>query len=418
MGREVLGFVDDHILARDRSATDVGEGFDLQDAKVDQFLVGATAAFVFLVEAHQEFNVVKDRLHPRPEFFVESAREVAKIAAHREDRTADEQALVKLLIHGGHQTGSDGKKGFSCAGFSDKGDEFDARIEQEFERKALFFVAGLDAPNVLVLGAKGDYVFAVRLDPRKAAVLGIVAGDKGEKLVGVEVEASALCGVREARRRGSGAGGVCGGRRFGLGEDGLEIFDLDLFGLEELVDKAARDGEFLVAGIKLVDGAAFGFKVFGVKADSIGADTEVGVFADQDRLAVGFFGAKAHGDGEDLAVGMVGILEEGGEFLVFFGEEDAQGSAALEGDTVFGDVALLFSVVIEITRHLASISPDLVDIFFELIEFFDHVDRDNDVVVGEVEDGMGIVKQDVGIKDEVFGGHAASFVDVGARLRE
>lgn len=323
VGSEVLCFIDDHVLARDRAATDVGEGFDLQDAKVDEFLVGTTAAFVCLVEAHQEFNVVKDRLHPRAEFFVESAREVAEIAAHREDRAADEQALVELLVHGGHQARSDGKKGFSCASFSDKRHEFDARVEQEFERKALFFVAGLDAPNVLVLGAKGDHTFAVRFDPCKAAVLGVVAGDKGEKLVGVEVEASALCGVREAWRRRSSAGVVCLGGGFGLGEDGLEIFDLDLFGLEELVDKAARDGEFLVAGIKFVDGAAFGFKVFGVKADSIGADTEVGVFADQDGLTVGFFGAKAHGDGEDLAVGMVGILEQVGEFLVFFGKEDA-----------------------------------------------------------------------------------------------
>lgn len=90
----------------------------------------------------------------------------------------------------------------------------------------------------------------------------------------------------------------------------------------------------------------------------------------------------------------------------------------MEGDTLFGDIAVLFSVVIEITRDLASISPDLVDIFFELIEFFDHIDWDDNVVVGEVEDGMGIVKQYVGIEDEVFGGHAASFVDLGARLRE
>ncbi len=413
---EVLGLVDDHVLAGDGAATDVGEGFDLQDAEVDKFLVRASAAFVFLVETHQEFDVVEDRLHPRAEFFIESTREIAEIAAHREDRAANEQALIELLIHRGHQARSDGQKGFSRSSFSDQRHEFDTRIEQEFEGKALFFVAGLDAPNVLVLGAKGHDGFSVRFDPCKAAVLGIVVGYKREELVGVEVKAPGHWAGQIGWWR-CGVVVVGGWWFFGFGEDGLEVFDLDLPALVELVDKSTGYIEVLVAGIQFVDGAGFGFKVFGFKADCVSADTQVGVFADQDRLVFGFFGAKPHGNGEDLAVGVVGVLEKVGDLGVFLGKEDTQGSAALEGDAFFGDIAVLFAVMIEVAGDLAGISSDLVDVFFELIEFFDDIDRDDDVVVGKVEDGVGIVEQDVGIEDEVFDGHAASLGCLGAHLR-
>lgn len=109
VGREVLGFIDDHVLSWDGASADVGQSFDVQGAHIDEFLIGAPVAFVFLVESHQEFDVIEDGLHPGAEFFVEATRQEAKIAAHGEDRTADQEALVEFLVHGVVEARSDGE---------------------------------------------------------------------------------------------------------------------------------------------------------------------------------------------------------------------------------------------------------------------------------------------------------------------
>lgn len=66
------------------------------------------------------------------------------------------------------------------------------------------------------------------------------------------------------------------------------------------------------------------------------------------------------------------------------------------------------AVLIEEARHLACTSAEFVDIFFELVEFFDDVDGDDDVVVFKLEECAGIMEKNVGVENKVFDGHVRS----------
>ena len=61
---QVLGLVNDHVLLGYRSSTDVGQRLDFKQPQVDQFLVAAFALAALFHGAQQQFNIVKNRLHP------------------------------------------------------------------------------------------------------------------------------------------------------------------------------------------------------------------------------------------------------------------------------------------------------------------------------------------------------------------
>lgn len=159
----------------------------------------------------------------------------------------------------------------------------------------------MDAPDVVVLGAERANGFSIRFNASKSRVLGVVGCAESEELVGKE-----SVGVVE----GGGIGFVVGFGGSGVGEEGLDVIELDLLGLIELIDESARDFDFLGARVEFVDGFGFGVEVLCVKSHSIRADTQVGIFADQDGLVFGVFFAEAQCDSEDLAVRVVGILED------------------------------------------------------------------------------------------------------------
>jgi len=54
--------------------------------------------------------------------------------------------------------------------------------------------------------------------------------------------------------------------------------------------------------------------------------------------------------------------------------------------------------------HGAGVAAEVIVAGFERVELFDHIEWDDDVVVLEQEDCVGIVEQDVGIEHEVFHG--------------
>ena len=78
--REVLRFVDDHVLVGDAAAADVTEGLDDHEAGADQ--VVAAAMFVAHVQVAEQLKRVVDGLHPGSEFLLERAGEEAELAAH------------------------------------------------------------------------------------------------------------------------------------------------------------------------------------------------------------------------------------------------------------------------------------------------------------------------------------------------
>ena len=78
----------------------------------------------------------------------------------------------------------------------------------------------------------------------------------------------------------------------------------------------------------------------------------------------------------------------------------AQTAAAVERHSL-GQLALLTELV-EDPRDLARIPAHFVDAFLELVQLFDHHDRNGHVVVLEGEDRPGIMEQHIGIKYEYF----------------
>ena len=56
-------------------------------------------------------------------------------------------------------------------------------------------------------------------------------------------------------------------------------------------------------------------------------------------------------------------------------------------------------------RDLARVPPQVRLVLLEGVDLLQDVERDDDVVVGEVVQGLRVVQEDVGVEDEVFAGH-------------
>ena len=80
---------------------------------------------------------------------------------------------------------------------------------------------------------------------------------------------------------------------------------------------------------------------------------------------------------------------------------DAEHAARVERDAL-GERAAPLAKLVEQARDRAGVAAPLRALALELIDLLDHVDRDDDVVVLEPEDGVGVVKQDVGVEDVVL----------------
>ena len=187
---EVLCFVDDDVLVGDGTASDVGEGFDLEESHVDEFFVAATAAaFVFFVESHEEFDVVEDGLHPWVEFVLDASGEVSDVFSEGEDGASDEEFAVGLFFGGFLEACGECDEGFSGTGLAEEGDEFDVVVEEAVEGEVLFFVTGFDAPAAGESGARGgegDDFVGLGKEARHGGVAFFVSVDEPDVFVGVE----------------------------------------------------------------------------------------------------------------------------------------------------------------------------------------------------------------------------------------
>ena len=58
--------------------------------------------------------------------------------------------------------------------------------------------------------------------------------------------------------------------------------------------------------------------------------------------------------------------------------------------------------MIEMSNDSASVAAQVVGVGLEFVQLLDDVEGDNDLVVAEEEDRVGVVQEDVGVDDEGF----------------
>src|SRR5207249_6499855 len=161
------------------------------------------------------------------------------------------------------------------------------------------------------------------------------------------------------------------------------------------------DGELDHPGIKVFDEHPVVFIVLGQQAEGVGLDAQVDVFADQDGLAFGLFLLNAESQGEDAVIHGIGA-EYG--VAVFGGlaglEYNAQSSAIGQSDALAQ--AARAAQAIERARDTARVLAQLSGFAFEAINFLNDLDRQQNIILLEREQRVGIVEEDIGIKDVIF----------------
>src|SRR5262249_50058637 len=95
--RQVLGFVDDHVLLGQAATPDVRQRLDFDLAALEQILKIRNATALARAE-QQELQIVEDRLHPRTELLLNVAGQITEIAPQRDYGTADEQARIPAIF--------------------------------------------------------------------------------------------------------------------------------------------------------------------------------------------------------------------------------------------------------------------------------------------------------------------------------
>ena len=86
--------------------------------------------------------------------------------------------------------------------------------------------------------------------------------------------------------------------------------------------------------------------------------------------------------------------------MVPFLENDPQAAAIVQSDP-FAQAPLAAQAV-QGARDRARILPELGGLAFEVVDFLDHFDGNQEIVFLETEQTVGIVKEDIGVKNVIF----------------
>ena len=341
MWRHVLRLIDDHEGVPDGAAADERHGFDFDEPRVDQPLVGLAGLADLLelrpedrlgrlhglgllllalrirgeealagrsdlrsrgraVAGEEDFEVVEVRLDVRRELLLLGPGQRADVLADLHDRTGDVELLVRgeVAEHLGKR-GGDGEESLARAGPAEAGHQFDVGIEQRIEEDPLLKVLGDDAHaarhlQALASPAVGRKEFAVEAE-RDEDVLADVAG---------------------------GFAPVAGSQHHVLvyGRDGFALqLDLDL---GEFLEVAHRGGghvdRLVVADIAGLDAVVP--VVLDLQAEGLRLEGHAGVLGDEDHRALGGV-AKVKRRSDDAMVGGVDLHEDGPQALGAFAVE-------------------------------------------------------------------------------------------------
>ncbi len=138
MRGQILGLVDNHILLGYRTTTNVGERLNFHQPQIDQLTITPFALAALVIGRQQQFNIVKNRLHPWRKLFLNIARQEAEIPAHGKHRPRNKQTIVGTFIRGFQQSGRNGQQSFTGPRLTDQGNQLNIIIEQQVEGKLLF----------------------------------------------------------------------------------------------------------------------------------------------------------------------------------------------------------------------------------------------------------------------------------------
>lgn len=192
---------------------------------------------------------------------------------------------------------------------------------------------------------------------------------------------------------------------------GVDLFigkQRNLAVLVDAIDHRGVDEELAVTGIEFLDVDAVGQKVHDLKSQGVGLDAQVRVLGNEHDLLGFLFGfeivqqrpaSQRQRHREDAVVGLVlGQVLGKAQAVVLACQGDPELAPAVEIHAA-GELAPL-TQGIEMARYFARGAPDVRDLFFEAIDFLDDRDRDDHVVVPEVEHGRGVVKKHVGVENK------------------
>ena len=141
--------------------------------------------------------------------------------------------------------------------------------------------------------------------------------------------------------------------------------------------------------------------ILGQQPERVGLDAQVDVLADQDGLALGLGLLDAEGQRKDAVIHRVRVEDRvavpGGGALL---EDDAE-VPAVGQDDAFAQPARAAEAV----QHAgdgAGILAEFGGLPLKAVNFLDDLDRQEDIVVLELEQRIGVMEQDIGVKDVIL----------------
>jgi hypothetical protein len=153
------------------------------------------------------------------------------------------------------------------------------------------------------------------------------------------------------------------------------------------------------AGVEVLDEDMIGFVILGLQAQGIGFDAEVDVFGDEDGRLGGVLVLDVAGHADDAAIH--GVVADGDMTVPVTVVKHNPQSSAVRQDDPFAQPAL-FAEPIEHARNRPRVLAALGGFAFEAVDFFDDFDREQDVIVLEAEEGVGVVEENVGVENVIL----------------
>ncbi len=177
------------------------------------------------------------------------------------------------------------------------------------------------------------------------------------------------------------------------------VRDLKLAHGPEVGQRAGRHRALKGPGVEVLDADVVSLVIFSSNAQCISLDSQVDILGNQDRLEVWIRFLNVLSQGHDLAID--GITSDGDMTVPIPAvEHDSQAAAIGEGYS-FAQSAMT-PETIQNPGDLTSVLAAVRGFPLEAVDFLDYLDRDEDLIVLEVEYGLWVVQEDIGIDDVVF----------------